>query len=217
MARYSKDSLDRFFDYDIHVESRTIYFGSLDSDLEGQESGVDSSLANRVIKGILLLQHISKEKIKIIMNTPGGDWYHGIAIYDAIMSCPCPVRIEVIGHAMSMGSIILQAADERILYPNSTIMIHDGHEGDKGGGLSPKSFQSWAKESKRNCKTMYQIYANRSKNKDVKYWERKCSNDYILSPRQAIIEGLADDILDPVKGLKKRTVKKKRRKNRVRI
>ncbi len=196
MPKHTKDSVDRFFEYDIYVEARTLYFGSIHTDISGNESGVDSSLSNRIVKGIRFLQTISNDPITIIMNTYGGSWYHGLAIYDAIITCPCIVRIEVIGTAMSMGAVILQAADERILYPNSRIMIHDGEEDEIPTGMSPKTFQAWAEESKRNCRTMYQILASKSHNKDIKYWERRCSSDYILTAEQTISEGLADKIVE---------------------
>jgi ATP-dependent Clp endopeptidase proteolytic subunit ClpP len=196
MPRNSKESLYLFLSSDIHVETRTIYFGSIHTE-GGDESGVDAALANRIVKAILYLQSISKEKITIIMNTFGGSWYHGLAIYDAILACPCPVRIEVMGSAMSMGAVILQAADERMLYPNCRVMIHDGTEDEMPDSMSPKTFQAWAKESERNSKIMYQIFASKSHNKDYKYWERKCANDYILSAEQAVAEGLADAVLTP--------------------
>lgn len=199
MSKHTKDAIDRFFEYDIYVEARTLYFGSVHTDIDASESGVDAALANRIIKGIIFLQNQSKEKITIIMNTYGGSWYHGLAIYDAILASPCPVRIEVMGSAMSMGAVILQAANERILHPNCRIMIHDGTEDDMPADMSPKSFQAWAEESKRNAKLMYQMFATKSHNKDLKYWEKRCANDYILTAEQAIAEGLADSIAVPCK------------------
>jgi ATP-dependent Clp protease protease subunit len=197
MPKHAKESVDRFFDYDIYVEARTLYFGSVESDLNGEESGVDAALANRIIKGLRFLQNLSHEPITIIMNTYGGSWYHGLGIYDAIRASPCIVRIEVLGAAMSMGAVILQAADERILHPNSTIMIHDGTEDEMPSSMTPKTFQAWAEESKRNLRRSYQILASRSHNKDLKYWELRCCSDYILTAEQAVAEGLADYVAYP--------------------
>ena len=56
---------------------------------------------------------------------------------------------------MSMGSIILQAADKRIMMPNSRFMIHFG----SGGKYShAKITEKWADESKRICWEMENIY-----------------------------------------------------------
>jgi len=114
-----------------------------------------------------------------------------MAIYDAIKACPCHVTIEVMGQAMSMGSIILQAADERILHPNSCVMVHDGY--DSMHSTHPKIFEAWAKQSEKLRKKMYEIYAERS-GKDSKYWEKKCAFDFILDAKQAVSEGLADSV-----------------------
>src|SRR5271166_6582243 len=118
MARIVKDDVDRFHDYSIHIPSRTIFMGTENlSETDFEESGVDTSMAERQIKNLHLLDSISKDEITILMNNIGGDVIHGMAIYDAIRSCQSHITIKVLGHAMSMGSIILQAADERLMLP----------------------------------------------------------------------------------------------------
>lgn len=190
--RIHKESIDRFFDYDFHMETRTIYLGS-DVDDEGNDKGVTALTSERALKALHLLVAANAEApIKIILNSVGGDWYHGMAIYDAIKACPCHVTIEVSGQAMSMGSIILQAADERLLHKNSTVMIHDGHESIQG---TPKTAEAWAKQSKLTREVMYEIYAERSK-KPEGFWEKKCGSDFVLTAEQAVEFGLADKIID---------------------
>ena len=115
MRAIKKESIDRFYDYDIHIETRTLYLGQ----------DIDDLSAERTIKGLHLLDS-SDGNINIILSSPGGEVYNGMAIYDSILQCKNDVIISVAGWAMSMGSIILQAADYRLLHPNSVIMIHDG-------------------------------------------------------------------------------------------
>ena len=91
---------------------------------------------------------------------------------------------------MSMGSIIMQAADERVLQRDAVVMIHDGYEGFFG---IPKSFEAWGEFSKKTRKRMYEIYEKRS-GKNKQFWEDKCSRDYILTARDAVAIGLADRI-----------------------
>lgn len=131
MSKIVKESIDRFFDYGIHVETKTIYMGS-EEYVDDQESGTDHKMAENMIKALHVLNLTPDKPIKIIMNNLGGNWTDGMAIYDAIKASPCHVTIEVMGQAMSMGSIILQAADERIMHPNATMMIHDGQDGYVG-------------------------------------------------------------------------------------
>lgn len=185
MSRLNRESIDRFFDYDIHVETRTVFISDVADDGE-----IGPHLAERVIKSLHLLSAANKDPIRIILNTFGGDWYSGIAIYDAIKSCECHVTIEVYGAAMSMGSIILQAADERIVHENSTIMVHDGSDFFDGHA---RNMEKWAEYSKSIRQKMYQIYADRT-GKSIGFWEKKCTLDMILTAKQAKELGLVDRI-----------------------
>jgi len=129
--KFKKDDIDQFMDNDIYIPTRTIYMGSVFATEDG-ESGTDHAMAESVIKALHILDnqddHSRKgnRPINIIMNNIGGDEYHGMAIFDAIQNCKNHITIRVHGHAMSMGSIILQAADERVMTRNSRIMIHYG-------------------------------------------------------------------------------------------
>lgn len=188
--RLAKESIDRFFDYDIHIESRTIWIG------DSKDSGVDERTSEFAVKALHMLANSSAEKeIAIYLNSFGGCWFNGMAIYDAIKNSPCPVTCYVIGSAMSMGSIILQAADQRVIYPNATMMVHDGYETRIDD--IPRTFQNWAEYSKRTQKVMYDIYAARS-GKPASFWRKKCSADMILTAQESKALGLVDSIYGEV-------------------
>lgn len=198
MARILRDDIDRFYDYGLNVPTRTIYMGSMDADLEdGAETGVDYVMAERVIKGLHLLDASSEDPIHIIMNNPGGDEFHGLAIYDCIQACRSHVTITVFGMAMSMGSIILQAADDRIMSPNSKMMIHYGTWG--GWSNHPKIIYSWAEEGKRFDKWMVNLYWEKLKVKDPKITKKQvdqiCNFDKFYTAQEAVEKGLADKVL----------------------
>src|SRR5688572_25841186 len=105
--RHTRDDIDKFHDYNIYIPTRTLYMGSEYTDDTG-ESGVDALMASRFLKNLSILEAINQEPITIIMNNPGGDWFHGVAIYDAIKAAKSHVTIKVLGMAMSMGAVILQ-------------------------------------------------------------------------------------------------------------
>jgi len=157
MAKVNKETLDRWFDYNVDVESRTIYMGS--------EEGVDAVMAEQMIKGMHILESKSTDIITIIMNNIGGDFFHGMAIYDVIQTSKCHCVIKVYGHAMSMGSLILQAADKRIMSPNSRFMIHFGYDSHSGHA---KMVERWADESKRLSHLMENIYLDVMMEKEEK-------------------------------------------------
>lgn len=147
--------IDKWFDLNVDTDTRTIYMGSTGYTGDDSETGVDHSMAEYFIKGMHTLESKNNKPILIIMNNPGGDWYHGMAIYDAIKYSSCECTIKVYGHAMSMGSIILQAADHRIMMPNSRFMIHYGYDGKSGHA---KIVYKWADEGKRVNWEMENLY-----------------------------------------------------------
>jgi ATP-dependent Clp endopeptidase proteolytic subunit ClpP len=210
-VRHSKDSTDRLFDYDLHLETRTLWVGSQWSNAE-DEGGTDAIMAEKLVKGLHLLSTGAKaeEPIIIKMNNLGGFWHHGMAMYDAIRACKASVTIEAMGYCMSMGSVILQAADRRVLHPNCRFMIHDGGDGYSGHA---RNFEAWGRESTKIRREMYRIYAERS-GKPVGYWAKRCVVDWMMSAEEALREGLADEVLQSVKQFNKTVVKKPRKRKK---
>ncbi len=200
MPRYHKDDIDKYFDYNIFVPQRILYLGSKSYLDDQEESGTDHEMFEYFFKGLTFLEFSSAEKPIIVhMNNLGGDWYHGMAIFNAIRACRCHITIVALGHCMSMGSIIFQAGDTRIIAQDCTMMIHDGTETLMG---TPKSVENWAKHSKDVRKRMYDIYYKRMKSKKpritLKKIEEMCSHDTILSADEAVSLGLADSIMESI-------------------
>ncbi len=170
--------------------------GSEEVGVEHGESGTDGMMAERMIKNLTILEGMNSEPITILMNNIGGDEYHGFAIYDAIRACKSPVTIVAMGHAMSMGSIILQAADERVMAPTASQMIHYGTWGIHDHA---KTTQQWAKEGQRIDKWMEQMYLTKIREKHpdfkLKALEKMLNFDTFLTAQESIDLGLADKIL----------------------
>ncbi len=191
-----RDDVDKFFEYGIDIGAKTLYMGS-ESYKDDDETGTDFLMAERVIKGLHLLDRRVSDGITILMNNLGGDEYHGMAIYDAITACQNHVTIKVFGHAMSMGSIILQAADQRIMAPNARLMMHYGTWGTHD---HPKNVEKWVEEGKRFNKWMIDLYLEKIREKNPRFKRTKvdqmCNFDTILSARETVSLGLADSILN---------------------
>lgn len=197
MAKVNRDDVDKFHDYGLYIPKRVLYMGSEDISMEHGESGVDGLMAERIIKNMSLLDSINNEPITIIMNNPGGDWYHGVGIYDAIKNAKSHVTIKVLGMAMSMGSVILQAADDRIIAPSAKMMIHYGETGIPE--THSKNVKKWADENDRINVEMENIYMEKMKVKNpelkLKQLQKMLNFDTILSAKEAVDLGLADKII----------------------
>lgn len=196
MAKLVRDDIDKFFDYEMHIPTRTVFMGSVTHSLTEGESGTDGAMAERLIKALHLLDSASSEPITIIMNNIGGDEYHGMAIFDAIKACRSTVIVKVFGHAMSMGSIILQAADIRIMAPNARMMIHYGTWGVHDHS---KIAYKWADEGKKFDTWMEDTYLEKIHEKIPKFkrrtLERWLDHDTFFNAREAVNAGLADYVL----------------------
>lgn len=194
--RVNRDDIDKFHDADIYVPQRTIYIGSVVSDIAEGESGCEAFMAERAVKNLHILDKLSKEPITILMNNIGGDEYHCFAIYDAIKACESHITIIVYGHAMSAGSIILQAADERVMTPTSRQMIHYGTWGVHDHA---KTSQKWAEEGKKIDSWMEKMYLEKIREKHPGYKigriQRLLDHDTFLTARESVELGLADKIL----------------------
>lgn len=191
---YRRDDTDQFFACDLHMSTRTLWMGSVEN-AGADEDGVDFKMAERVVKGLHILDSQSDKPITILMNNPGGDEYHGLAIYDAIATCRSLVTVKVFGHAMSMGSIILQAADERVMMPNSRMMLHYGSLDLHGHA---KDVQKWAEEYEKFDEWMEHLYLQRIRQVKPKFTlaalRKMITYDKILTPDETVALGLADKV-----------------------
>lgn len=182
-----RDDVDKLFDYSVHVQQRLLYMGD----------EVDELMAEMFLKGMALLEAAKPDgDIRIIMNNIGGDEYHGLGIYDAIDTSKCHITITAYGHAMSMGSWILQAADDRVLTPNCTVMLHYGEFKSEGGVHVVRSMN---KEFERLNMLMEQTYLTRMREKDPSITPRRLrkmlEEETYLTAAEAVELGLADRIL----------------------
>ena len=196
MTKTSKE-FELFHEHNCLLKERLVYFGSeyYDEDDCG-ETGVDFSSAAKAIKNLIYLDRQNKNNIQLYFNSPGGDWHHGMAIYDCILGLRSKITFVGFGYVRSMGSIIMQACHKRYLTPSCKVMIHDGTFGHYG---TPKTTEAWSKESIKARRKMYEIYyagmIKKNKKITLKKIEDMCSFDCIIDGQDAVNMGLADKVL----------------------
>ncbi len=95
---------------------------------------VNKSLAERVVRQLLLLEDDGDDPIKIFIDSPGGDADAGFAILDMIRFVKPPVYTIGMGLVASAASMILVASpkDHRFGLPNSHYLIHQPLSGIRG-------------------------------------------------------------------------------------
>lgn len=70
------------------------------------------------------LKEIKGDKLEVVINSPGGDVWAGVAMHDALKELDAEVTIKVSGLAASIASVIAMAGDKIVMTPGSTMMIH---------------------------------------------------------------------------------------------
>lgn len=189
MASTYKQNLEQFHQLDIILEQSIMYLGSK-AYTDGDESGTDFLMAESAIKNLLILDQKGND-ITIIMNNIGGCFYHALAIYDAIKACKNNTIMIGYGNIMSAGALIMQAADKRILSPNTYVLIHDGTDGFYGHSVN---LERAGEQSKKMRKLLHRLLSERSILSHRQMAE-KCKFDTFLSAREAVNLGLADGVL----------------------
>ena len=71
------------------------------------------------------LRTIGAKDVTVKINSPGGDMFEGIAIYNLLRDHPAKVTVEVMGWAASAASIIAMAADEIKMGLGTFMMVHN--------------------------------------------------------------------------------------------
>jgi ATP-dependent protease ClpP protease subunit len=71
------------------------------------------------------LRSIGERDVVVQINSPGGDMFEGIAIYNLLRRHPAAVRVEILGWAASAASIIAMAGDEIVMGLGTFMMVHN--------------------------------------------------------------------------------------------
>lgn len=175
-------------DYGIDVEHRILYCTAYHSPYtEGNEGegGINWEMADRIVKGLHILDNESSEDITLVINSFGGDEAHARAIMAAIRECESRVIGIVYGRAQSAAAWILEACDHRVMAEYSNLMFH------MGSGTMDK-------HSRYNDDLYVDILLEKLREKDGTWTKTKVKNklldDWYIYPTQAVALGLADEI-----------------------
>lgn len=131
--------------------------------------------------------------IELHLNSPGGDVFDGIAIYNNLRQRPGTVAVVVDGLAASAASFIAQAASpgHLAMAPHSQMMIHDGFGMGIGNASDMRELADLLDKTSDN---IARIYADRT-GKPAAYWREKMRAETWLDDHEAVSEGLADHVL----------------------
>ena len=155
---------------------------------------VNDTTANLAVAQLLFLAADDPDKdINLYINSPGGQVYSGMAVYDTMQFVKPDVATICVGLAASMGSVFLLggAAGKRAALPNSRIMIHQPSSGAQG---QASDIEIAAKEILYIKQRMNEVIAKHT-GQSVEQVEEDTDRDRFMSPDEAKDYGIIDAVL----------------------
>jgi ATP-dependent Clp protease protease subunit len=176
---------ERSFDiYSRLLNERIIFLGT----------PIDDQIANLIVAQLIHLESEDPEKdIQIYINSPGGQVYSGLAIYDTMQYIKPDIQTTCVGIAMSMGAVILAggAKGKRVALPNAKILIHQVSGGFQGQATDIEIQARETINLKRRLEEILALHTGRPTEQVAKDMER----DYFLTSQEAAEYGIIDNVI----------------------
>lgn len=158
---------------------------------------VHSAMVNTIIAQLLYLEKKDPDKdIIMYINTPGGEVYSGMAIYDTIQYLKCDVCTICVGLAASMWSVLLACwtKGKRYALPHGKIMIHQPLISGWWITGQATDIQIEAEEMLKVKDMLNWIIAKHTGQKPAKVSQDMERNKW-MTPEDALAYGLIDKII----------------------
>ena len=152
------------------------------------------STSTPVVAQLIHLEAEDPDKdVVMYINSPGGQVYSGLAIYDTMQYVKCDVQTICVGIAMSMGAVLLSGGTKgkRMALPNAKILIHQVSGGFQGQATD---IEIQARETialKRRLEEILALHTGRSHEEISRDMER----DYFLTAQESQEYGIIDNVI----------------------
>jgi len=155
---------------------------------------INDQIANLTVAQLLwLASEDSSKPIRMYINSPGGQVYAGMAIYDTMQQVECPVSTVAVGFTASFGTILLAAGTKGMRYalPNATIHLHQPLGGARG---QASDIAIQAQEILRLRSDLNRILSNQT-GQTIERIQKDTDRDLYMTAAQAKAYGLVDEVL----------------------
>ncbi|MFZ1399810.1 MAG: ATP-dependent Clp protease proteolytic subunit [Candidatus Promineifilaceae bacterium] len=155
---------------------------------------INDQIANLIVAQLLYLaREDSSKPISMYINSPGGQVYSGMAIYDTMQQIECPVSTVAVGFTASFGTILLTAGAKGMRYalPNATIHMHQPLGGAQG---QASDIEIQAREILR-LRTSLNGILSKHTGQTLERIEEDTDRDLYMNAEDAMKYGLVDEVL----------------------
>jgi ATP-dependent protease ClpP protease subunit len=140
------------------------------------------------------LKDLGRGPVRLLLNSPGGDAFEGIALFNLLREHPGKVTVSVLGIAASAASVIAMAGDRIEMGESSFLMIHSASGMVMGNAADMNEFAAILAQLDES---VAELYARRS-GLSVKEVLAMMQRETYLSAKEAVRKGFADAaIADP--------------------
>jgi ATP-dependent Clp protease protease subunit len=156
---------------------------------------IDDQVANLIMAQMLFLESEDPERdIRLYINSPGGDIYALLSIYDTMQYVRNDVSTTVMGMAASAAAVILASGTKgkRFALPNSRVLIHQPR-GQAGGQAA--DIEIWAREVLGLRERLDEILALHT-GQPIEKIKKDTDRDFIMSAEAAKEYGMVDEVID---------------------
>lgn len=150
---------------------------------------------NLVQQTIDKIKDANPSKIKIVINSLGGDVMVGLALYNYLKNHKAEKEVEIIGFAASIASVIAMCASPgKLKMAKSSFMIIHAAWSEASGNAKDLREQADALDKVSN--ELASIYAQRSGKTAEHYTSLWANGDYWMTGEEALAEGLVDELMN---------------------
>jgi ATP-dependent Clp protease protease subunit len=133
----------------------------------------------------------ANEDVVVNINSPGGDVFEGLAIYNLLREHKGKVTVNILGLAASAASFIAMAGDEVRIGRAAFLMIHNGWVVAAGNRNDFREIADWLEPFD---KTIADIYSVRT-GIDIEELMSQMDSEKWIGGKDAVDLGWADDLL----------------------
>lgn len=177
---------ERAYDiYSLLLRNRIVFLGT----------PINAQIANLIVAQLLYLNSEDPESpIQMYINSPGGEIYAGLAIYDTMQMLSNPIRTIAVGVTASFGTVLLTAGTkgERYALPNATIHLHQPLGGAQGQATD---IEIQARQILK-LKSLLNGVLSKHTGQPLEVIERDTDRDVYMEAKDAVRYGLVDHVLE---------------------
>lgn len=156
---------------------------------------INDQIANLTVAQLLFLNQEDRDApISMYINSPGGQVYAGLAIYDTMQMITNPISTVAVGVTASFGTVLLTAGTkgQRYALPHATIHIHQPLGGVQGQATD---IEIEAREILRLKTRLNQILAFHT-GQTVETIEKDTDRNFYMDAKGAVDYGIVDKVLE---------------------